>query len=315
MSIEILERGSVTTSGDYSAGVIAQSIGGGGGAGGSSKSGSINLSGETQIQLNSVIGGNGGWAGGGGNVVVLNTGNISTGEQHLLRSDGRFSPGLFAQSIGGGGGMGGSAYNGTITVAGESESGLGSIDGGVVVGGRGGAGGDAGSVEIKSMGEKITTKADFSSGIQAVSVGGGGGTGGSARSKSSNYGTAANNLSVVLGGDEVVVEMEKSDYKRASSRQEEETKRAEDNTHLESWAICWRWWWLWRKQLDRQHQHRKLMNPRKKGYTIDVNLGGKAGKGGSVEMFVSTLSPLISTTGHFAAGTRPINWWRGWSRW
>ena len=84
---------------------------------------------------------------------------------------------------------------------GESESGLGSIDGGVVVGGRGGAGGDAGSVEIKSMGEKITTKADFSSGIQAVSVGGGGGTGGSARSKSSNYGTATNNLSVVLGGD------------------------------------------------------------------------------------------------------------------
>ena len=289
MSIEILERSSVTTSGDYSAGVIAQSIGGGGGAGGSSKSGSINLSGETQIQLNSVIGGNGGWAGGGGNVVVLNTGNISTGEQHLLRSDGRFSPGLFAQSIGGGGGMGGSAYNGTITVAGESESGLGSIDGGVVVGGRGGAGGDAGSVEIKSMGVKITTKADFSSGIQAVSVGGGGGTGGSARSKSSNYGTATNNLSVVLGGDgsgggdgkEVTI-TNRSIINTGGRNQTRGT-----TLFWNLWAICWRWWWQWRSS-STDNTSINDESEKKKAYTIDVNLGEKQAKEDQVEMFVST---------------------------
>ena len=187
--------------------------------------------------------------------------------------------------------MGGSAYNGTITVAGESESGLGSIDGGVVVGGRGGAGGDAGSVEIKSMGEKITTKADFSSGIQAVSVGGGGGTGGSARSKSSNYGTATNNLSVVLGGDgsgggdgkEVTI-TNRSIIKTGGRDQ---TRRGQHS--LESLGNLLAVVVAMEEAARLTTPASKLMNPRKKRFTQSMSTSAeKQAKEDQVEMFVST---------------------------
>ncbi|MBN9060676.1 MAG: hypothetical protein J0H21_16070, partial [Rhizobiales bacterium] len=81
---------SISTSGIYSHGIVAQSIGGGGGgsAGG--------------FGLFSASGGSGGNGGNGGIVHVVNGGSITT--------TGDYSQGILAQTIGGGGGDGGSNF-------------------------------------------------------------------------------------------------------------------------------------------------------------------------------------------------------------
>ena len=171
--------GNVTTLGDFSAGILAQSIGGGGGNGGDS---------TTVSPLFSVgIGGNGGNGGSGGTVSLYNQGTITTA--------GNQAHGIIAQSIGGGGGNGGSAnaYSaGVLTIS-------------VAVGGKGAGGGNAGVVSVTNnfhiytgcagalsgcsaasyanTGAPAQTGAD-SIGILAQSIGGGGGNGGAAKAAS-----------------------------------------------------------------------------------------------------------------------------------
>ena len=155
---------SITTKGDNAEGIFAQSVGGGGGAGGYALSLAVAASQPAGAAFAVGIGGQGGGGGDGGQVDILSGGSIDT--------DGRFSTGLVAQSVGGGGGTGGYAlaFSGAGGVAAAVAASVG-------VGGQGGSGGDGGAVGAAFEG-KITTHKDDSKGALIQSVGGGGGDGG-----------------------------------------------------------------------------------------------------------------------------------------
>ena len=169
----------ISTQGDYSCGIYAQSVGGGGGDGG--QSASMGLSAEAlsnsqtkglDIQLVASMGGNGGTGNHGGEVQVLNDGKIVT--------QGEASHGIYAQSVGGGGGTGGSSTIFNYVYPTKAPEGLKagvtiSLD--ATVGGFGGGSGDGGDVRIRNGGE-IETYGNDASGLFVQSVGGGGGDGG-----------------------------------------------------------------------------------------------------------------------------------------
>ena len=123
----------ILTLGDFSSGIIAQSIGGGGGNGGWAGS----LSGAEGIGAVAVtLGGAGGNGGLGGNAAAYSIGNITTA--------GNMSDAVFAQSVGGSGG------NGGMSVALSASAGL--FGGAVAIGGSSAAGNDAGAVTLSSRG-------------------------------------------------------------------------------------------------------------------------------------------------------------------
>ncbi len=146
----------VQTSGDHSTGVFAQSLGGGGGKGGWTVSASAGFVADASIG----VGGGGGDGGNGSAVGVRSNGMVSTQGDH--------SDGILAQSVGGGGGLGGF----DIAFGGSSTGAL-----TVSVGGGGGSGGNAGSTTLVNWAD-VATQGDHSSGVVAESVGGGGGHGG-----------------------------------------------------------------------------------------------------------------------------------------
>lgn len=186
--VEVYNSATVRTSGALATGIFAQSVGGGGGDGGtaSAKTGkgmSLESSqwfltdisslannaipvGDT-IAISAAVGGSGGAGGAGKKVVVENFGEVLT--------SGIGARGIFAQSVGGGGG----------TAAGFVSKPSGELSlsiGGLKPSGKatGGAGGNGGVVAVThKSGALITTKGDDSAGIFAQSVGGGGGVGGS----------------------------------------------------------------------------------------------------------------------------------------
>ena len=151
-AVRVTNDNQLLTSGRYSAGIFAQSVGGGGGSGAGSGAWFASL------------GGKGSSGGTGGEVTVINSGLIAT--------DNDWSHGIFAQSIGGGGGSG--AGSGGVWVA---------------IGGEGGAGSHGGNVGVTNSGE-IRTFGAGAGGIHAESIGGGGGSG---------AGSGALNISI--GGD------------------------------------------------------------------------------------------------------------------
>ena len=167
-AVAVHQTGDVITFGGGAIGVLAQSVGGGGGIGGSAEEstwGSINLGGE------------GGSGGDGGAVFVSVDGNIAT--------EGDFAHGVFAQSVGGGGGLGGNIETRTISF-GVDPFGLLEVDTGIAlsvgnlsVAGDAGGGGDGQTVTIQTTGA-ISTFGYNAYGIFAQSIGGGGGAGGSA---------------------------------------------------------------------------------------------------------------------------------------
>jgi uncharacterized protein YhjY with autotransporter beta-barrel domain len=176
----------ISTTGDDSMGVVAQSIGGGGGAGGSVQTGSL-LAGIT-------IGGNGETGGAAGTVTLNNGALASTNNPveagFIVATQGERSSGLVAQSIGGGGGTGGSASN---TVLGPFS---------LTIGGSGGDGGSAGTpgttqVSVLNQGI-VSTAGNHAKGVVAQAVGGGGGDGGSAQSLSVS---SQLDVSVAVGGN------------------------------------------------------------------------------------------------------------------
>jgi len=219
--------GQIAANGTYAPGVLAQSLGGNGGDGG--------VPSEFVIGPNGGSGSNGGTA---GSVSVTGTGlNVRTGiyvDPQLYEG----SPGVLAQSIGGGGGSGavskgafaiggdgGNGVNGnTVNVAlqstvetfGFGSDGLAaqSIGGGggkggdavgtsvglnYVVGGTGGGGGAGDTVSLTSQaGSRVLTHGAHAPGLLVQSVGGGGGQGGSAYSKTKSAGFGS---SMSLGGD------------------------------------------------------------------------------------------------------------------
>jgi hypothetical protein len=214
--INISNGGTIATTGSSSSAITAQSIGGGGGIGGNA--GVYGTSGS--IDANIAIGGNGGAGGNAGAVNVTNNGNINTGASILFKGNysvaiGGDSHGIIAQSISGGGGVGGSADPSANLISSpisilfdkvvdpvltwkntykfffaDSATPPISYIAKVGVGGTGGVGGTAGVVGVTNAGN-IQTIGHRSFGILAQSIGGGGGTGGSVMSGSSAVGSSA----------------------------------------------------------------------------------------------------------------------------
>ncbi|MGV0820663.1 autotransporter outer membrane beta-barrel domain-containing protein [Martelella sp. AMO21009] len=158
---------SITLGGDYAMGMVAQSIGGGGGAGGQATAWGLFFS--------SATGGSGGAGGAGGQAKVTQFGSGTKGasDYSALSTKGDHGTGILVQSIGGGGGIGG---NGKSTSAGFG------IDISIAHGGSGAYGGSGGDAKVYTNGVVATSGTD-AQGIVVQSIGGGGGSGGQASSK------------------------------------------------------------------------------------------------------------------------------------
>ncbi|GMG85161.1 autotransporter [Paralimibaculum aggregatum] len=188
------DYGYITTLGERSFGIHAQSFGGAGGGGGAS----FVLAGQSSADA--------GGGGAGASVTVSSSDEITTSGAHSI--------GILAHSVGGGGGdvdpslglisVAGDAQQGgdggTVTidvyqsvatagvaavgVVGQSVGGGGGNGGSTIgvytVGGQGGAGGTGGAVDITLHGDaSISTSGDHAFGVLGHSISDGGGTGGS----------------------------------------------------------------------------------------------------------------------------------------
>ena len=176
----------VTTRTDLSRGVVVQSVGGGGGAGAFNVTGGLAAGGTFGGTLGVGLGGNGG-DGGGANTVTANARTVST--------SGLGSAGFIAQSIGGGGGVGGFNVTGSLGFAGTAAGTI-----GIGLGGSGGGGGSAMKVTAGLVGT-ATTGNDRSGAILAQSVGGGGGSGAfNVTGGITGAGTGSGTLNIGIGG-------------------------------------------------------------------------------------------------------------------
>jgi hypothetical protein len=165
VEIDQLAGGAISTKGHNANGITVQSIGGSGGSGGDVYSGSLAASQDGSLNVNVSVGGAGGVAGKAGKATVKNYGSINT--------SGAYAEAIFAQSVGGNGGEAGSSY--AITANASLGS---SISSTITVGGAGGAGAVASDVQVKNYGVLSTTGGN-AAGIYAQSIGGNGGVGGS----------------------------------------------------------------------------------------------------------------------------------------
>ena len=193
-----LGKSDITTFGHHSYGVMAQSVGGGGGAGGTASANSVisedvsasKLGKSISFKTNVTLGGSGGNSGNGGDIRLLVTNprdtsyeppniqadGINYAKGNYIRTGGYASHALFAQSVGGGGGVG---HEGSIiglkSIQGyETNATLGNVTQGAV------QAGDGGTVQVGHSDKYIVgwiyTAGDASSALFAQSIGGGGGT-------------------------------------------------------------------------------------------------------------------------------------------
>ncbi|WP_127091966.1 autotransporter outer membrane beta-barrel domain-containing protein [Aquabacter cavernae] len=176
VSVKTSKTSDITAQGTMGHAILAQSIGGGGGIGGSSKQSTDSL----LVGMSVAFGGTGGTGGAGGSAKVENAGKVSTLYQN--------SYGMLVQSIGGGGGAGGgsSAHSMTIGVPlPQNPKETVGLSVAATLGGTGGTGGAGGAVSgILDKTGSIATLGDGSSGMVVQSIGGGGGAGGDALSSS-----------------------------------------------------------------------------------------------------------------------------------
>ncbi|MEM7633219.1 MAG: autotransporter outer membrane beta-barrel domain-containing protein, partial [Pseudomonadota bacterium] len=180
----IVSSGNISTQGKKSAGIHAQSIGGGGGNGGLSIAGSFSVA-EGSRNLGVSVGGSGGGGGTADAVTVTHTGQS-------VQTQGEDAHGIWAQSIGGGGG------NGGISVAAAFSLGDNSANLSASIGGSGGDGQTSSTVDV-TAGGAITTHGTAAIGIYAQSIGGGGGTGGASFTGTAGTGQTGN-VNFSLGG-------------------------------------------------------------------------------------------------------------------
>ncbi|MEW5320038.1 MAG: hypothetical protein WDW38_011143 [Sanguina aurantia] len=148
----------ISTKGQRSTALVAQSIGGGGGSGGSAENSSVGI-------FNYVVGGTGG---NGGSAGTAGTNQVTIYNSGIISTLGNHAQGVVGQAVGGGGGLGGSALALNASVE---------LNINVAVGGSGGKGGTAGDVLATNTGEILTSGAD-AWGLVGQSVGDGGGVGG-----------------------------------------------------------------------------------------------------------------------------------------
>ncbi len=176
--------------GSKSAGIVLQSIGGGGGNGGAAYSLSVNAG----LSAATALGGSGGDGGDGGDVTLTTEGgSIRTGQYDLSKVTSRNTLptdaiGILAQSIGGGGGNGGSSFAEALAIAvriPETDTPV-AAAAAYSTGGSGGGGGDGGGAASSGQGvlvdltkgTRIMTEGQGSHGVLAQGIGGGGGNGG-----------------------------------------------------------------------------------------------------------------------------------------
>lgn len=188
----ITNAGQIVTYGSDAVGLKAKSVGGGGGHGGAAIATSIALSTVPEVPSLSVSYSLGG-TGGSGNVsdqaVVTNSGFVATG--------GHGAHAIVAQSVAGGGGMGGDS-SASAFVGGKADV---QISISASVGGDGGSGAQANLARVSNSG-LLATFGDNASAIVAQSVGGGGGIAGSGNNTAeiddqAKYGLT---FSLALGG-------------------------------------------------------------------------------------------------------------------
>jgi hypothetical protein len=169
-AVAVTNSGVIATQGSSAHGILAQSIGRGGGAGGSATSISADFGnplenakfiGFLDFSTTIKIGGAGGGGGNGGTVTATNSGGLSTA--------GNFAAGILAQSIGGGGGTVGGVFSDDFGMTFQMyKSREITLDGGS------GASGGGGVVNVHNE-ANISTRGVFAPGILAQSIGGGGG--------------------------------------------------------------------------------------------------------------------------------------------
>ncbi|WP_436158520.1 hypothetical protein [Mesorhizobium sp. LjRoot246] len=224
-TVLVTNFGTIATSGSNAQGIVAQSIGGGGGAGGWASGygavggsgafaadgdlagvnyygGSITTSGLSAagVLVQSIGGGGGDGGGASGGVVTVGgssggggdganaefcSGGVCGGGSVQITTRGDYSPAVLLQSIGGGGGNAGNASSFTPF-------------GSIAIGGNGGGGGGGGTVNLTTSQTNITTVGTKSPGLVAQSIGGGGGTGGNAFASAVGVGVA---VAVGAGGN------------------------------------------------------------------------------------------------------------------
>jgi len=159
VTVNLGQGGSIDTSGDWAAGILAESIGGGGGKGGVAAASGLGSLTRVQINADIAVGGSGGTGSHGGAV----RGSLAGGS---VATKGHGAAGVFLHSVGGGGGWGADGSDGSwgeITVGGS-------------LGGSGARGGDGGTVELLTSGNnRIETRGEAAFGAVLQSVGGSGG--------------------------------------------------------------------------------------------------------------------------------------------
>ena len=163
--VNVFSSTTIYTLGTQSYGLFAQSLGGGGGNGGFAVAGSLFSTDTSDPTINAAVGGTGAGGGSSGNVNVGSNVKVISGTIDTLGND---SHGVFAQSVGGGGGNGGFAVAGGLNKSPSVTLG---------VGGNGGKGGNAGMVKVFTAADVMTQGAN-ANGVFAQSLGGGGGNGG-----------------------------------------------------------------------------------------------------------------------------------------
>lgn len=173
--VEDVAGGTITTQGDRARGVFVQSVGGGGGDGGSA----VSATATPAITVELGQGGNAGAGGAGGSAALTALSAVTT--------KGVLAPGLFAQSIGGGGGSAGTAV---------TTNGLPALNIAITHGGSAGDGGDGGTITLSA--QDVTTAKNNSPAVVAQSVGGGGGHSG--LTVSANGPLGALGVNVAIGG-------------------------------------------------------------------------------------------------------------------
>jgi len=189
-TVTVANSGLIQTFGRGSVGVFAQSVGGGGGNGGfgETNQGAYQDAEGWSAETSVGIGGKGGTGGDGGDVNVFNYiddnnlaadryPNANRNGNGGILTGGVSAAGIFAQSVGGGGGN---------AADGVGKGGGGKLTVNLALGGAGGAGGQGGDVVADNGHGAIVTAGASSPGIFAQSVGGGGGSGGNATTGSGN---------------------------------------------------------------------------------------------------------------------------------
>ncbi|WP_269541783.1 autotransporter outer membrane beta-barrel domain-containing protein [Cerasicoccus fimbriatus] len=173
----------VTTYGDYSNGITAQSVGGGGGNAGVGSGTTAGYGNTESVGATIVVGSQGGAGGNGGDA------SVTTDANNAIVTYGSSSHGAVAQSIGGGGGT---SQGGMISLRGTTNIEIGNgpfslqPEGllNIGLGATGGYGGTAGSATATINGG-INTYGNDAVGLIVQAIGGGGGIAGSAGSDAS----------------------------------------------------------------------------------------------------------------------------------